>query len=103
MWRWKKVTRADIPVDVRQQLERYGEDVLAQGIAHREQYIKAGGDFPALLRTNYNAALDWLNERRDIHENREDRLMAVEVAILVFVVMGVIVESVELVSRLAGH
>jgi hypothetical protein len=45
------------------------------------------------FQREHQAALDWLTERQDIHERGEDRLETVEWAILIFVVVGVIVES----------
>jgi hypothetical protein len=91
-WRWRKVTYANLTPELRKKFETYGEDVIAQAVANPD--IGMGpGDLPALIRSNYSLALDWLGERRDLHERREDRLETLELAILVFVVLGVIVES----------
>jgi hypothetical protein len=91
-WWWRKVRKAQISDDLRTRFERFGENLLAQGLAN-PAIGEFTGEFPALIKQNYKAALDWLTERRDIHERREDRLETVEIAILIFVILGVIVES----------
>jgi hypothetical protein len=45
--------------------------------------------------------LEWLREKRDEDALHADRLETVEWAILIFVVLGVIVESVNLFKSLA--
>jgi hypothetical protein len=92
MWWWRKVRRAGVSDDLRKQFERYGETVIAQALATAPMGLY-GGPLYGLLNKEHQAALDWLTERRDIHERREDRLETVEWAILIFVVVGVIVES----------
>lgn len=91
MWWWRKVRTANITPDLRKRLEMYGETVVAQAVANPE-ITMAGGDLPALVRSNYASALDWLTERRDKHERREDRLETVEMAILIAVIVGVLAD-----------
>jgi hypothetical protein len=50
------------------------------------------GPLAGLLQNQWKAALEWLTERRDIHERREDRLETVEWAILIFVIVGVLAD-----------
>jgi hypothetical protein len=57
---------------------------------------KKGGPLATLVRSHYATARSWLQEQRSIHQRREDRLETVEVAILIFVVLGVIVELISL-------
>jgi len=92
MWWWRKVRPAGISDDLRKQLERYGETIIAHALATAPMGLY-GGPLYGLLQREHQAALDWLTERRDIHQRREDRLEMVEWAILIFVVVGVIVES----------
>ncbi len=72
-------------------LEAYGENVVALAVANPE-IVQGGGDLPNLIRMNYAKATEWLIERRDIHERREDRLETVEWAILIAVIIGVVAD-----------
>ena len=92
MWWWRKVKHAKLAPELRRKFEIYGDDVVAQAVANPD-IVRGTGNLPALIRTNYALAVDWLGERLDIHERREDRLETLEWAILIFVVVGVIVES----------
>ncbi len=88
-WRWRKVRKADIPKHERDVFERFGEAAIRLTLAGC-----AGGSTPKELM-DINApqriahAVDWLTERADYLERRENRLETVEWAILVFVVAGV--------------
>jgi hypothetical protein len=67
--------------------------VLAGGFAARAPELqKLYGSVGPMLKD----AADWLTERGDSQEQREQRMEAVEWAILIFVVLGVVVESVQL-------
>src|SRR5260370_42287852 len=102
MWWWRKVRRAHISKDDRDRFERYGENVVALLLAselaeHPETgtgfFIKSGS-FSRIYETvivNVNAAAAWLTERADLHERREDRLEHLELAVLIFVGIGVAV------------
>jgi hypothetical protein len=92
MWWWRKVRTANITAELRDSFEECGEDVIALALANPD-LISKGGYLPNLIRGNYGPALLWLKERRDFHARREDRLETLEIAILIFVVVGVIVES----------
>jgi hypothetical protein len=84
-WRWHKVRRADISNELREELERYGETLMALAIASGEQIgqeLAIGKQLAWLGQQNREQIVDWLRERRDVAARREDRLEAVEVAIL---------------------
>jgi hypothetical protein len=74
---WRKVTRANITPEFRNTLELYGETVIAVAMGDADIQQK-GGPVAEILRTNFQPARDWLRERRDLHERREDRLETVE-------------------------
>jgi len=89
-WRWRKVRPANIPADLRDELERYGELAVATALAR-------GFDVPTspmftLVRDRRDDTLAWLTERRDIAERKEQRLETVEWAILIFLIVGVTVD-----------
>ena len=84
----RTIDGANLATDIRKKFEIYGENVIAQAVANPEIGM-GSGDLPNLIRGNYASALDWLSERRDVHERREDRLETVELAILFAVVVGV--------------
>jgi len=101
MWWWRKVRRANIPDNSRDWFERYGEVVIAQALA--TSY--AGSDPSSLsgfVFQRRDDAANWLTERRDIHERKEDRLETVEWAILVFVVVGVMADIILVMYGLGG-
>jgi hypothetical protein len=95
MWWWHKKIPADITPDVRNELELFGETVIAFAMADADIQMREG-PLATLLRSHYAAARSWLQEQRSIHQRREDRLETVEVAILIFVFLGVIVELISL-------
>lgn len=98
-WSWREVRKADIPKDDRDVFERYGEAVIGT--------LLTGGFNPITqeLRGIYGdyakhvPMRDWLTERSDSHERREQRLETAEWFILVFVFLGVIVEGVQLLRE----
>ncbi len=45
----------------------------------------------------------WIRERHDRDERHQDRIETLEWAILIFIVLGVIVEGADLVLHLFGH
>lgn len=102
MWWWRKVRRANISDDLRTKFERYGETVIAHALGTGSMSTHSGPLF-GLLNQQSQAALDWLTERRDIHERREDRLETVEIAILLFVVIGVVMDLVLVIQSLHRH
>lgn len=89
----RAIRRAKIPDDLRREFERYGQDLIAQGLA-QPQAASYTGPFFGLISKHGTEAVEWLTERRDIHERREDRLEVLEWAILLFVVLGVLTDGV---------
>jgi hypothetical protein len=105
MWWRRKVRRADISQDDRDRFERYGETVVALLLAselteHSEtSTIVVGGFNLKKVIVDVDAAAQWLSERADLHERREQRLETVEWAVLIFVAVGVIADIVLLLYR----
>jgi len=92
MWWWRKVRKANISPELRAKFELFGEDVLAHAVAVGSFSAAQGGELVNLLQRSSPEIRAWLNERRDIHERREDRLETVEVAILFAVIVGVLAD-----------
>jgi hypothetical protein len=88
-WSWRKVRRADIPDDIRTKLELFGETVVAMSLS--TGIVRDPGQL-GFLKDSWPDALAWLQERRDIHERREDRLETVEWAILLFVAFSLLTD-----------
>ena len=100
LWWWRKVRFADIPKKFRDVFERFGEGVIGNwvGSGFQSQAVelqKMYGDGQRLAE-----ASAWLTERGDKRELHEQRLETVEWAILIFVVVGVILDFI-LVTQ--GH
>ena len=95
---WRKVRYADIPAELRDRFELFGEDVLAHAVGAGEHSSK-GAELDGLLQQKRREILDWLRERRDIEERDARRMAAVEWAILIFVVLGVILDVPRLIWR----
>jgi len=93
LW-WRKVRGANIPDDLRTTFERYGEDVLAHAVAIGAASAGQGPELIELLQGKKREIFDWLTERRDIKERKEQRIETVEWAILVWVVLGVIADII---------
>ena len=99
LWWWTKVRRTEIPPDERQILERFGETLI--------QLALVGGLQPGVpeITDIYNNterreyALRWLAELHDLRELREQRLETAEWSILVFVVLGVVIDFMLLFGR----
>lgn len=91
LWWWRKVRKANIPAELRDRFELFGEDVLAHALGAGEHSSK-GVELDALLRQKRNEILEWLQQKRDEHIFREDRLETVEWAILIFVAIGVLID-----------
>jgi hypothetical protein len=92
MW-LRKVRRANISKDLRTRFERFGEDVLAHALAVGS-ILTQGRELLNLIEGHREEVMEWLTERRDIHERREQRLETAEWAILVWVVVGVIADII---------
>jgi hypothetical protein len=97
--RWPKVWIANIPQSDRDLFERYGETVVALILAgtfsRRSAELKPLFDDQVVM----DHARDWLRERSSIRELREARLETAEWAILLFVVLGVILDILLLLHR----
>jgi hypothetical protein len=88
MWWWRKVRRANIPAELRERFELYGETLMALAIESGDA-IRIGVELAGLGQTKRSEIVEWLRERRDIAEHHQDRLETVEWAILIAVVIGV--------------
>ncbi len=102
LWWWREIRRASISKSSRDIFERFGEAVIGIVLAGNLQprapeLQKLYGDMGPTLKD----ATAWLTERGDSQEQREQRMETVEWAVLMFVVLGVIVEGVQLFHRLA--
>jgi hypothetical protein len=87
---WTHVRDANISQDLREKFELLGEDVIAMAIAG----AITTNVFLNVVYQNHDQAVAWLKERRDEHELRQDRLETAEWLILLFVVVGVILDIV---------
>jgi len=92
MWWWRKVRYANIPAELRDRFEAYGEDVLAHALAVGGGSPEQGVELMSLIPQKRAEIMAWLMERRDLAERREQRLETWELAILIFVVFGVIAD-----------
>jgi hypothetical protein len=89
-WHWQKVRRADIPTELRERFEQLGEPFLANSMTITNINPVLGAEVMGLIQQKRREIADWLTEKRDIRERREDRLETVEVAILIFVALEVL-------------
>jgi len=88
-----RTRRANIPQQDRDLFDLYGETViqlvLAGGFQPQAPQLQNFANPPGRVQ---NATL-WLRERRDEHEVRETRLEIVEWGVLIFVIVGVVVDG----------
>jgi hypothetical protein len=97
MWWWRKVRKADIPFEIRSLFEQIGESCV--------QLILTGGltprapNFQKIYQSNQYVeyAEAWLTEKGDSRELHEQRLETVEWAILIFVVLGVFADFLDVI------
>lgn|SRR5487761_956342 len=86
MWWWRKVRYAEIPEELRDRFELFGEDVLAQAVSSAQwNSIVQGVELIGLIQQKRREIMAWLRERRDLAERREQRVETLEWAILIFV------------------
>jgi hypothetical protein len=97
MWRLTKVRKAKIPDDLREKFSLLGEHVVAMALAGT---ISASSAYLKEVYSNRVEAIAWLRERRDIQARREYFRDIVGIAILVFIVFGVIIDFVFLIRQL---
>jgi Helix-turn-helix domain of resolvase len=88
LWGWTKVREANIPDNIREEFELLGEDVIAMAVAGA---VTTNISLNVVYQ-NHDKAVAWLREQRDRHTYREDRLEAVEWAILIAVIVSVVVD-----------
>ena len=82
-----KVRDARIGNELRDHFERYGETIIATALATAPRPPLLG------LDGHEQEALRWLTERSDMRERKETENRISRMGILVFVIVGVIVES----------
>ena len=90
MWWWRKVRRANISQGLRDELERWGETVVVSALVLAP--AMPSSPLHSLATVHRNDTLEWLTERRDLTERREQRLETFEIGVLVFVVLGVVLD-----------
>jgi hypothetical protein len=96
LWWWQKVSRADIPPELRERFEYYGETLLTLASQSEPNTNALGVELAGLSRMKREEITAWLRERRDIAAQHEDRLETVEWAILIFVVAAVVLDVLRL-------
>ena len=100
MWWWRKIRPAKIPPADRQDFERFGETVVGYAVLFGDRFPSPSPLYR--VYTDYQTktnAMNWLAERADANERREQRLETVEWAILIFVAVGVIADIVLLLHH----
>jgi|SRR6185437_7018915 len=94
MWWWRKIRRANIPRQLRDRFEEYGEQAMSMAISASGSNIYAqGAEIVRLVQENRGQINAWLRERADVAARREDRLETVEWAILIFAISGVVADA----------
>jgi len=96
LWWWQKIRRTDIPPELRERFEYYGETLLTLASQTEPNPNMLGVELAGLSRMKREEISSWLRERRDIAAQHEDRLETVEWAILIFVAVGVVLDVVHL-------
>jgi hypothetical protein len=91
MWWWHRIRRAEIPLELRERFELFGETLLAFAIMSGDANAM-GLELAGLGQMKRQEIVDWLRERRDVGARDEDRLETLEWAILIFVVIGVVAD-----------
>ena len=91
LWWWQKVRRANIPPELRERFEFYGEKLIALAIESHDPN-RIGAELSNLVQHKRTEIIAWLQERRDLAVQQEDRLETVEWALLLFVFISVVLE-----------
>jgi hypothetical protein len=98
MWWWRTVRRAVIPEQIRDEFERYGENIIAlvhalpwtPGVLTPQTPLNLTlHDLVYHYRTD---AIAWVTERRDKAERREQRLETSNGQFLIFVISRVVTD-----------
>ena len=93
-----RVRNANIPPDERDLFESYGEHVI--GLILAGGFNPAAGDLHrvyAVSETKVHAKA-WLRERGDLRERHETLTFWLEVGVLIFVILGVVVDTLLLLK-----
>jgi hypothetical protein len=85
---WRKVRRANIPKELRERFELFGETLVALAIESGDAN-RIGVELAALGQQKRQEIVEWLRERRDLAARREQRLETAEWAIVIFAIIGV--------------
>jgi hypothetical protein len=92
-WRFR-VRKADIPPVERDLFERYGEQViglvLARGFTPAAPELQPLYQPPSPIQIH---ARDWLTQRSDEEEQHKTLTFWLELGVLVFVILGVIIDA----------
>jgi hypothetical protein len=91
LWWWQKVRRADIAPDLRERFEFYGERLMALAIESHDP-TRIGAELSDLSQHKRTEIIAWLQERRDLAAQQDDRLETVEWSLLMFVFVSVVLE-----------
>lgn len=93
MWWWQKIRPAKIPEADRRDFERFGETVVGYAVLFGDRFPTSSPLYR--VYTDYQTktnAMDWLAERAHANARREERVEAVEWAVLIFVAVGVVAD-----------
>src|ERR1700682_3025108 len=96
LWWWRKVRKAHIPKPERDLFERFGENVMGSLLTGGLQPQSAELQAISYKQNVLAHAADWLTERSDAREQREQRLETAEGAILIVVLLEVIADLARL-------
>jgi hypothetical protein len=99
-----RIRRADIDQERRGHFERYGKEVIALALglgSLSPGSVAVTHALQTVILHQHEASL-WLQEKRDEEERDKTRNEIVEWAVLIFVILGVAVESVMLAKGLVN-
>ncbi|MGA3305558.1 MAG: hypothetical protein ABSC26_06075 [Stellaceae bacterium] len=100
---WRKVRYAEIPNELRDRFELFGEDILAQAFSAAQwNSVVQGVELINLIQSRRPEIIAWLRERRDLEERREQRVETLEWAILIFVGIEVVHDLPSIIGWLLG-
>lgn len=91
LWWWQKVRHANLSPDLRERFEFYGERLMTLAIESGGS-DRIGTELADLGRHKRTEIIAWLQERRDVITQQDDRQETVEWALLMFVVVSVALE-----------
>ena len=101
---WRRVRYAQIPDELRERFELFGETVLSMAIASPTyNSLVQGVELVGLMQVKRAEITAWLRERRDLAERREQRLETLEWAILVLILIEVVHDFPGMVQELFAY